>query len=78
LYCGYDLTVGHGFVEDGSRERLEVPCEIEEPVEDCDGVLVSCTFCQRCLRGTSKCVGKRVSGRLLVVGDSARGGTGKR
>jgi hypothetical protein len=47
LYWGYDLDDGPGFVEDGLRERLELPWEMEEPVEDCDGVLVSCTVCQR-------------------------------
>ena len=47
MYWGYDLDDGPGFVDDGLRERLELPWEMEEPVEDCDGVLVSCTVCQR-------------------------------
>lgn len=47
MYWGYDLDDGPGFVEDGLRDILELPCEMEEPVDDCEGVLVSCTICQQ-------------------------------
>jgi hypothetical protein len=33
-------------VDDGIRDILEPPCETDEPVDDCDGVFMSCTIGQ--------------------------------